>query len=426
MDKKRLPTLLKLVLLFQFLFAEVAFANNLPFYFENSRKIVLRNSNLRAPIMIEGGAKISIDSQFLLRNLGTETPTQEQMQRLLLNPGEASNGRIVTESFTNEYTNRRANEYFFPVTITTQSGEVRTGKMALNAYVRMGNTSLKRDDGADPTRFQTQRTTEQLQGLVEINRPTEGQPCDTCSSAVPPIDTRPLSEVARSIESSYTSSSNELWNKYITYAREFTAANPNITRARAGYFKRLFIQGLVERYGAAEAGRILAPLTGFAEAPHRSDVETQVAEVAAVIRVMDNRAAVNFRSRSRTLRDIDVSESASPLLTNILADWQFSAWNERDNSLLRMINFNPDTADLSTKRKMMLAFEAQRLMTTGEVQFLGRMNDSRMYHYHANYVNPSWDRASARVTAASVRVSGETIDITAQRGARHIFYVGIN
>jgi hypothetical protein len=91
-----------------------------------------------------------------------------------------------------------------------------------------------------------------------------------------------------------------------------------------------------------------------------------------------------------------------------------------------MINFNPDTADLSTKRKMMLAFEAQRLMTAGEVQFLGRMNDSRMYHYHANYVNPNWDLASARVTAASVRVSGETINITSQRGARHIFYVGIN
>jgi hypothetical protein len=426
MDKKRLHPLLKLILLFQFLFAEVAFANNLPFHFENSRRIVLRNSNLRAPVLIENGAKISIDSQYLLRTLGTETPTQEQMQRLLLNPGEASNGRIVTESFLNEYTNRRANEYFFPVTITTKSGEVRTGKVALNAYVRMGSVELKRDDGADPKRFQSQRTTEQLQGLVEINRPTEGQPCDTCATAVPPIDTRPLSEVARSIESSYTSSTNELWNKYITYAREFTAANPNITRARAGYFKRLFIQGLVERYGAAEAGRILAPLTGFAEAPHRSDVETQVAEVAAVIRVMDNRAAVNFRSRSRTLRDIGVSESESPLLTNILADWQFSAWNERDNSLLRMINFNPDTADLSTKRKMMLAFEAQRMMTAGEVQFIGRMNDSRMYHYHANYVNPSWDRASARVAAASVRVNGETIDITRQRGARHIFYVGIN
>lgn len=426
MDKKRLPKLLKLILILQFLFAEIAFANNLPFHFENSRKIVLRNSSLTAPTIIESGAKISIDGQYLLKNLGTENPTQEQLQRLILNPGEASNGRIVTESFINHYTNRRVNEYFFPVTITTKSGEVRAGKMALNAYARMGNVELKRDDGADPTRFQTERTTEQLKGLVEINRPPEGQSCDNCSSTAPPIDTRPLSEVARSIENNYTTSTNELWNKYIAYAREFTTTNPNITRARAGYYKRLFIQGLIERHGAAEAGRILAPITGFAEAPHRSDVNTQVAEMAAVIRVMDNRASVNFRKNSRTLRDIGVSESADPLLTNILADWQFSAWNERDNSLLRMINFNPDSADINTKRKMMLAFESQRLMSAGGVQFLGRMNDSRMYHYHANYVNPNWDRASARVAAASVRVNDETIDLNRQRGARHIFYVGIN
>jgi hypothetical protein len=273
MDEKRLPKVLKLILLFQFLFAEIALAYNLPFQFENNRKIVLRDSNLRAPTIIEDGAKISIDGQFLLKNLGTETPTQEQLQRLLLNPGEASNGRIVIESFINHYTNRRVNEYFFPVTLTTKTGEVRTGKMALNAYVRMGNVELKRDDGDDPTRFQTERTTEQLKGLVEINRPTEGQPCDNCSSTAPPIDTRPLSEVARSIESNYTTSTNELWNKYIAYAREFTTANPNITRARAGYYKRLFIQGLVERHGATEAGRILAPITGFAEAPNRRSAE---------------------------------------------------------------------------------------------------------------------------------------------------------
>jgi hypothetical protein len=413
MDKKRLPKVLKLILLFQFLFAEIALANNLPFQFKNNRKIVLRDSNLRAPTIIEGGAKISIDGQFLLKNLGTETPTQEQLQRFLLNPSEASKGRIVTESFINHYTNRRVNEYFFPVTLTTKTGEVRTGKMALNAYVRMGHVELKRDADADPTSSQTELT-------------TEGQPCDNCSSTVPPIDTRPLSEVARSIENNYTTSTNELWNKYIAYAREFTTANPNITRALAGYYKRLFIQGLIERHGATEAGRILAPITGFGEAPNRSDVNTQVAEMAAVIRVMDNRAIVNFRKNSRTLRDIGVSESDSPLLTNILADSQFSVWNEGDSSLLRMINFNPDTADLSTKRKMMLAFEAQRLMTAGEVQFLGRMNDSRMYHYHANYANPNWDRASARVAAASVRVNDEIIDLTRQRGSRHIFYVGLN
>jgi hypothetical protein len=347
------------------------------------------------------------------------------MQRLLINPGEASRGRIVTESFYNSYTKRRSNDYFFPVTITTKSGEVKTGKIALNAYMRMGLVSLTRTDGADPRRFQSRQTTEQVQGLIDINK-TEGQPCDSCDPVVPPIDSRPITELARAIETGYTTSGNDLWTKYTTYAREFTAANPNITRARAGHYKRMFIAGLVEKYGALEAGRILAPLTGFAEAPHRSSADTQVAEIAAVLRVIDNRARVNFRSNSRTLRDIGISESADARMSNILADWQFSAWNDRDNNLIRMINFNPDTADIGTKRKMMLAFDAQKMMDAGQVQFIGRMNDPRMYHYHANYVNPNWDRASARVAAATVRVNGETIDITRQRGARHIFYVGIN
>ena len=101
----------------------------------------------------------------------------------------------------------------------------------------------------------------------------------------------------------------------------------------------------------------IASLTGFGESPYRNSEATQIAEISAVLKVIENRATSNFRSNSRTLRDIGVSEKLEPRLSTLLADWQFSVWNDKDNRLVRMLNFNPDNADKLTSKKMALAFE---------------------------------------------------------------------
>jgi hypothetical protein len=92
-----------------------------------------------------------------------------------------------------------------------------------------------------------------------------------------------------------------------------------------------------------------------------------------------------------------------------------------------MLNFNPDRADIMTKRSLMYAFESQDLIKNGQIKFLGKMNDSRMFHYHANYVNPSWERAANRVSSPIVQVNDIQINLAQnRRGPRHIFYAGIN
>lgn len=399
----------------------------LPFNFINSKTLHLRDSNLGNPQIVEVGSKISIDPNFLLEHLGTATPSQEQVQRLLLNPGEISKDRVVTRRFLDSYTRKPTNDYFFPVTVQTKSGKIKTGSMALHAYNRTGMVELKRADGTDISQHQSPELTAQMKSLIDQNRTdTEAQTgCSDCAAKTQP-QTQALADVARSLDASAKSSSNPLWEKFQNFARDFAKANKQISRSSGGHHKRLYVKAMIEKFGEKDTGMILAALTGFGEAPYRSSSATQIAEVAAVLKVIENRADNHFRSNSRTLRDIGISETADARLTSILADWQFSAWNDKDNNLRRILNFNPDNADSLTKRGLALSFEAQSLMQKGKVEFIGKMNDSKLHHYHANYVNPNWNKASQRVNTPTIKVDGIEVDLSKQKGARHIFYSGIS
>ena len=190
-----------------------------------------------------------------------------------------------------------------------------------------------------------------------------------------------------------------------------------------GYTEVLFIKKLIDTFGQEDAATILAALTGFAESPSRASSVSQVAEIAAVLKVIQNRANNNYRTNSRTLRDIGIT-NAIPRLSVILADWQFSAWNDRDNMLSRILNLNPESGDTESNRRVAMSFEAQQMMASGQVQFSGGMNNSRLMHYHANYVYPPWARSRAKVSSIVV-VNGVSVDLNAQRGARHLFYAGV-
>lgn len=401
--------------------------NELPFNFTNTKILHLRDPNLGNPQAVEIGSKISIDPKFLLEHLGTETPSQEQVQRMLLNPGEISKDRVVTQRFKDSYTGKPTNDYFFPVTVESKSGKVKSGKMALHAYNRNGMVELKRADGTDVSQYQSPEITANMKLLIDQNKAgTEAQAgCGDCTGQTPP-PTQALAAVARSLDAAAKSSANPLFEKFQNFAREFATANKRISRSRGGHYKRLYIKAMIEKFGEKDAGTILAALTGFGEAPYRSSSATQIAEIAAVLKVIDNRAENKFRTRSRTLRDIGISENADARLTTTLSDWQFSAWNDTDNNLRRILNFNPDTADSMTKRAIALSFEAQSLMQQGKVEFIGKMNDSKLHHYHANYVNPNWNKANKRVSAPTIKVEGIEVDLSKQKGARHIFYTGIS
>lgn len=429
MNLRHLKYLFSFLLLAQFMTASPVCAagdtGELPFVFINNKTLHLRDNNLANPQVIEIGSKISIDPAFLLEHLGSPTPTQEQVQRLLLNPGEISKDRIVTQRFRDAYNGKMTNDYFFPVMIQTKSGTKKSGKIALQSYNRNGMVELQRTDGSDVTLFQSPQITAQVKSLIDQNRATEAQgPCTTCTKTDP--QNQGLADIAKALDAKAQTSTNPLWAKYQDFAREFSNANKKISRSRGGQFKRLFVKSMIEKFGEKDSGIILAALTGFGEAPYRSSSATQIAEVAAVLKVIENRATNNFRSKSKTLRDIGVSESSDSRLTTVLADWQFSAWNDKDNNLRRILNFNPDTADEMTKRNMALSFEAQSMMQNGKVEFLGKMNDAKLQHYHASYVNPNWNRASQRVTAPVIKVDGVEVDLGKQRGARHIFYTGLS
>ena len=408
-------------LIFQLTYFSTAKAQELPFNYLNNKAIVLRSSDLSQPQVIDAGSTISIDPQYLQDNLGTATPTQEQVQRLLLNPGEASKGRIVTQEVRDFLTRQKINDYFFSVVVKDKSGIVKKGKMAFNSYFRTGKVELHRTDGEDPEKHQSAEITDRLRTFIDDNRNnTEARgDCKECRDARSSAPTQSLADIARAL------SDTQLWNRYQSFAREFNAANPNITRGRAGYYKRLFVKSLIEKFGIPDATRIMKALTGFAESPHRSSEKTQIAEIAAIIKVIENRGNRRNGYNSRTLRDIGIDLDSNRELTAILADWQFSAWNDSDNNLVRILKFNPDRSDDLTKRKMMLAFESQDMMGSDRVKFEGKMSDPSLTHYHANYVNPSWDRASSRVQNPTIVVDGERIDLSKQYGSRHIFYVGI-
>lgn len=407
------------------------------FSFTNTRSIHLRDENLKNPQVIAKNANISIDPEFLKLHLGRENPGIEKIQQLLLNPTEASKD-IVTEAAMRTTGRGAFSDYFFPVLIKGTNGEIKKGKMALQAYHRNGQMEIKMADGSEP-KWDTSDPDRkrQYEILKELNSlSTEAGSTTTCTNCQSNSSAFEVQQIAGAIEHSAKNAQGSLYQKYQDFAREFLKQNGSATRRSAAVHKRRFVASLIQKFGDQEAALILAALTGFGEAPTRKKATDQIAEIASVLKVIDNRARVQFRKRSRTLKDIGVSANLNPLLTNILADSQFSVWNDYDNNLTRILNYNPDKADPESNRRMTLAFEAQEMMAHKEIEFIGKMNFDNLYHYHANYTTPNWADRRKRVEAPIVRIKQthpngqqQSVDVhlpaPKQNGTRHIFYAGV-
>lgn len=439
MDTKAILNIIKITIVLQIIAATLAFANEAvdnsssKVSYTNTRTVRLRDKHLRNPVNVKKGSRISLDPEFLKKVFGTTTPTAEQIQQLMLNPEEASHGKVVTQSFKDTNTGQYKYDYFFPVIVVDEIGKMLKGQMALQAYFRSEFVELDGLTIADDNSrvaYQSPQTSDRVRSLIKQNRRvTEAAAtdyCTTCSNNPRSGNIQDLSNLKDVINTATTSTStHELWIKFNDFAREFASNNKHISKSNAGRYKRLYIKSLIEKFGAKDAGIILTALTGYMESPHRQNIDVQIAEIAAVIKVIENRAQNRYKTKSKTLRDIGASQDLDARLSAILADWQFSAWNDKDNSLPRMLNYNPDTADTTTKRKLAMAFEAQKLMNEGNIEFIGKMNDSHLQHYHANYVSPSWSNSRKRVEP-KVKVNGVEIDLSKQRGAKHVFYAEIS
>lgn len=425
--------IITITIFFFILSNEAAFATtNAAYTFVNTRSIHLRDENLKNPQVVDQNASINIDPEFYKEHLGSETPSLDKIQQLLLNPTEVSS-EIVTENAVNSVTGRVFSDYFFPVIIKINNSERVKGRMALQAYNRNGQMDIRNSDGSeiDSNQISGKMKTLKEQSKQVVTEAGDSKTCPTCETAT--LKTQ-VNQISEAITTSVQKNSNSLYLKYQDFTREFLKNNGKITRRDSGSKKRLFIKSLVDKFGVDDATKILASLTGFGEAPDRKSSSAQIAEISAILKVIQNRARVQFRTKSSTLKNIGISTDLNSTLTTILANSQFSVWNDFDNGLIKILNFNPDKADPLTKRRMAMSFETQSMMESNKIEFLGKMNSDKLYHYHANYVAPNWAERQKRVGAPIVRIkqqnsSGkdEFVDVNLQNqsGARHLFYAGI-
>lgn len=412
--------------------APVQTAGQAPITFTIQESRNIRDERMRISGRAAVGARVSIDPAFLLQHLRSESPTPQQLKDMLYNPMSVAK-RFGPKKYFDPDAQRELYEYFFPVRVENPDGTVVMGQMALASVFRSGDGKM--DSPAGPAKVVAETEDREVMAPIESRSSSVVEVpvpkiCEECQASRP---RGPLAALADGLGPVIENQSESLWRDYTDFAREFSTKYARGIPTHPHRHKKLFLKELVERFGAETAGRIVQAVTAFGEAPHRDHEAAQLAELAAIIKVIENRATSGSRHNSRALLDIGLN-GADKRLSAALADWQFSVWNESDNSLPRMLAFNPDTVDPLTRRRMYLAFAAQTKMATGQVEFVGAMGRNDMYHYHANYVWPRWSRSGNRVGQALVRVHDVRadgirevveVDLNRQRGARHIFYAGL-
>ncbi|MGE3387299.1 MAG: hypothetical protein AB7K41_11270 [Bdellovibrionales bacterium] len=408
------------------------------FSFILKKSLNLRDENMKFQSSVRQTSKVAIDADFLKRTLGTHQPTDDQLREFFLNPSSVA-PNLEPKRYYDSRAKRWRYDQFVPVHVQNADGNVTSGQMALGAAYRMGAVKMNLPKGAQPTAKEDEREAmaaaenRRQQQLQKEDAETAARTCVTCSTT---STSNPLRKFEASAMSLNRYQGGALWDEYTTFATEFRKKHKTrIGRYNNGTYKRLFLKKLIGKFGEAKAALILQAMTAFGEAPTRFDDDVQIGELAAVIKVINNRANNSYySSESRILRDIGVQTSKDTRLSVILANSQFSAWNDGDNSLTAMLSFDPNKSDHLTKRRMAFAFAAQQMITENKIEFVGDMAKPDMHHYHANYVWPEWSSSRHRVQQPVVRivtsVDGEPqetidVDLSKQKGASHIFYAGV-
>lgn len=386
-----------------------------PVQFVPLRSLILRDKDRLITVMSD--ATLTLDENYLKEKLKTGRPTPAQVQELLLDP---SRFQLQPEHYYDSQRRRNVFEYFYPVQVKQANGVVITGRMALRADFFNGYLRLQNGSSASVPLELAMDSDAEVRG---------GYPCEQCSSSYHQKKLKAVSEFAENLIS-------PLWQEYVNFAREFSLEHGSKIRANsAGYYKRLYLKKLVEKFGPAQAGQIIRVMTAYGEAPDRDEEDVQIAELAAIMKVIDNRVENGFWASpsSRLIRDCGREVTEDPYLRASLANGQFSVWNNNDQNLIRVLKFNPDSSQPAMKRRMVLAFSTQAKMERNEIEFIGGLAGSDVLHYHANYTWPVWARRSKAISQALVRVNsleqGRSVsfevDLNLLPGARHVFYEGL-
>lgn len=386
---------------------------------------------------VPAGATVAIDPEFLKGHLGTPKPSAQRLKDFLLNPLSSPKGMRARRYFDSDV-KRHLYDFFIPVRIVANDGSVVEGEMALPATFRSGKAKINIPDGYAPLRAEDRDSLAVSEGPKYSNETTTvAESCSTGCGATG--EQGALGRATRDLKDVFAANSlqalrfigDDLWEDYREFARGFSNQHGGgIDRGNAGRYKRLFVKSLVDKIGADKASRIIQALTAYGEAPHRADTETQIAELAAVARVVDNRGHNGFRADAKLITDIGLQGKVDRRMGAALAEWQFSVWNDSDESLVRLLKFHPDVTDPLTERRLLLSFVTIQKMAADQIEFRGSLADRRVRHYHANYVWPSWSRAKNKVANSVIRIKWaegdyKDVNLNNQSGARHIFYAGL-
>jgi hypothetical protein len=230
-----------------------------------------------------------------------------------------------------------------------------------------------------------------------------------------------------------------LWKRYEQWSRRFNSLHSGkIRKKNAKYYKQRFLKELIAHFGKKEATAIVTALTLLGEAPVRVAKSNQVAEMAAIVRVIENRARNKFPGKAHDLRDIGIPDSKQdPKMRQILARsakyGAFSAWNASDPNLLRMLKFSSHVNKGDTQ-KLKVAFETLRLMDEGRIRFGGGLEMKNVMLYHARYLlkrKPKWARSRRPLSKPMVYIleANGKVDTSVNLGkywpSQHIFYPGV-
>ena len=451
--------------LFVFLFAAIASGGfyaygdeAFEFSFKVNRGLNLRDSTLKISPTDTKDSMVTIDPEFLKVNLDTDHPTSEQIKEFLTSPNRFSDEKVKPRKFFDSTAKVWRWDYFFPVNVKKADGSIVKGQMALPAAFRMGHVTLKMKEvqarrstatqkeslkiylqNEDPTQvspsvlYEMSRVEDEKQTPVaefkNEDAVAEGQVCQACYMEASSSHNGQLQPIAMS-KVEVQASKNLRWENYSEFAKNFSEKyRRKINSNSARVYKRLFVQSLIETFGPTEAGYMIQALTAFGESADRVDDNAQLAELAAVTMVVENRAQTNTFRKSRILRDIGVNQTVDARLSAALANGQFSVWNDGDNNLSRILAFHPEKSNPMAQRRMSMAFEAQQMMSNQEITFVGQMANPQIQHYHAEYTRPAWASSNHKITEAVVRIKDENqyvdVNLAQQSGARHIFYAGL-
>lgn len=391
--------------------------------------------------VVPKGTELRLDSSFLRAHFGG-APDAEDVQALIRNP-EAYGLRA--ERIYVPSTRRYESHYLYPVEFTNARGTPMKGFVALHFADLL--RKIQYAPSVSPKRVDPPSL------AAPSLAPDSAQECarEIAESGLHAGTSSDIRDLLAHIEEEQQETRN-LWAEYEDFARRFYRNHGHKAHKgmdpewEARNLRAQYLKDLIEEFGQEKASLMLAAVTAWGEAGRREKKNEQLADLAAVLKVIENRASTKFssnRGAESLLASLGIPKSEqNERLKAILARLQFSVWNlpnlpKKDQvnpSLVQILGFNPDSGHGPSVEKMRLAFEAQEKMGSGKIRFRGAFGNPDVRHYLADYFeartawasqNPDKKIADPIVRVTNDDGSAEDVNVNDFRTPKHLFYGGL-